>query len=92
MMDVLRFWLDKGVDGFRVDVMYHLIKDAEYRDNPVNPTWKPADHPYRRLIPTYSVDRPEVHEIVAMMRKVFDEYDQRVLIGEIYLPIERLVA
>jgi alpha-glucosidase len=92
MMNILRFWLNKGVDGFRVDVMNHLIKDAEFRDNPANPTWKPGDHPYRRLIPAYSSDRPEVHEIVAMMRRTFDEYDQRVIIGEIYLPIQRLVA
>ena len=37
MLDVLRFWLDRGVDGFRVDVIWHLIKDAEFRDNPPNP-------------------------------------------------------
>jgi len=92
MMDVLRFWLDKGVDGFRVDVMYHLIKDEQFRDNPMNPTWKEGDHPYRRLVPAYSVDQPEVHEIVAMMRDVFDEYGARVIIGEIYLPIQRLIA
>ncbi len=92
MMNILRFWLNKGVDGFRVDVMNHLIKDAEFRDNPANPMWKPGDHPYRRLIPAYSSDRPEVHDIVAMMRRTFDEFDQRVIIGEIYLPIQRLVT
>jgi alpha-glucosidase len=92
MMDVLRFWLDKGVDGFRVDVMNHIIKDDRLRDNPPNPLWKPGDHPYRRLIPDYSQDRPEVHDIVRMMRRVFSEYDERVLIGEIYLPIRRLVT
>jgi alpha-glucosidase len=92
MMDNIRFWLDKGVDGFRVDVMNHMIKDADFRDNPVNPEWKRGDHPYRRLIPTYSADRPEVHDIVAMMRRTFDQYDERVIIGEIYLPIGRLVA
>lgn len=92
MMDVLRFWLDKGVDGFRVDVMNSMIKDAEFRDNPPNPLWKSGDHPYRRLIPDYSQDRPEVQGIVAMMRSVFDQYEARVLVGEIYLPIKRLVA
>ncbi len=92
MMDVLRFWLDKGVDGFRVDVMNHLIKDEQFRDNPPNPLWKPGEHPYRRLIPDHSQDQPEVHNIVAMMRNVFDQYKERVLIGEIYLPIKRLVA
>ena len=91
MLDVLRFWLDKGVDGFRVDVMNHLIKAADLRDNPPNPLWKPGDHPYRQLIPQYSADQPEVHDIVAMMRRIFDAYGERVLIGEIYLPIERLV-
>lgn len=91
MMDVLRFWLGKGVDGFRVDVMNHIIKHADMPDNPPNPLWKEGEHPYRRLIPDNSQDQPEVHDIVAMMRRVFEEYDQRVLIGEIYLPIERLV-
>ena len=37
MFDVLRFWLDRGVDGFRVDVIWHLIKDDAFRDNPPNP-------------------------------------------------------
>src|SRR6266478_7023295 len=38
--NVMRFWLRKGVDGFRVDVIWHLIKDAEFRDNPPNPDRK----------------------------------------------------
>ena len=38
--DVMRFWLGKGVDGFRVDVIWHLIKDAEFRDNPPNPHYR----------------------------------------------------
>jgi alpha-glucosidase len=93
MMDNLRFWLDKGVDGFRVDVMNHIIKAKDMPDNPRNPMWKEGDHPYRRLIPQYSQDQPEVHDIVAMMRSLFDSYDPpRVIIGEIYLPIERLVT
>src|SRR5918996_1253266 len=39
MHEVLRFWLDRGVDGFRVDVLWHLMKDTQFRDNPVNPAW-----------------------------------------------------
>jgi alpha-glucosidase len=39
--DVMRFWLDKGVDGFRVDVMWHMIKDKKLHDNPPNPDYKP---------------------------------------------------
>jgi alpha-glucosidase len=92
MLSVLRFWLDRGVDGFRVDVMHHLVKDAEFRDNPLNPDFRPDMSPYRELLTTYSVDLPEVQEIVAMMRGVIEEYADRMLVGEIYLPVERLMA
>lgn len=90
--DVMRFWLRRGVDGFRVDVMWHLIKDNLLRDNPENPDFGPGRQPYERLIPLYSTDRPEVHAAVAELRRVLDEFDDRVLIGEIYLPPEKLVA
>ncbi len=90
--DVLRFWLDRGVDGFRVDVIWHLIKDDRLRDNPLNPGFRPGMPPYDRLLPVYTTDRPEVQGVVAGLRRVVDAYDARVLIGEIYLPIERLVA
>jgi glycosidase len=43
MYDVLRFWLDRGVDGFRVDVIWLLIKDAALRDNPPNPNYRPTE-------------------------------------------------
>ena len=92
MLDVLRFWLERGVDGFRVDVMHHLVKDTEFRDNPANPDFKPGMSPYRELLATYTADLPEVQEIVALMRDVVEEYDDRMLVGEIYLPVERLMA
>jgi len=92
MMDVLRFWLDRGVDGFRVDVIWHLIKDAKFRDNPENPGWSEDDPEIGRLMQVHSCDQPEVHEVIAEMRSVLEEYEERVLIGEIYLPLERLVA
>jgi len=92
MMDVLRFWLDRGVDGFRVDVIWHLVKDVEFRDNPPNPRYGPERGPYEEYLATYTTDRPEVHEIIAMMRRVVDSYGERMLVGEIYLPIERLMV
>src|SRR6185437_14405053 len=92
MFDVLRFWLRRGVDGFRVDVLWHLIKDDQWRDNPANPRYQPGDPPHLSQIPLYNTDRPEVQELIAQMRSVVDEFPDRVLIGEIYLPIERLVA
>lgn len=91
MLDVVRFWLERRVDGFRVDVLWHLIKDEEFRDNPPNPLWRKGMDPYDRLIPVYTTDRPEVHDVIARMRRLVDQYDARVLTGEIYLPVERLV-
>jgi alpha-glucosidase len=90
--DVMRFWLRKGVDGFRVDVIWHLIKDAAFRDNPSNPAFREGRPPHERILPIHSSDQPEVHDVIAGMRRVVDEFDSRVLIGEIYLPPERLVA
>jgi alpha-glucosidase len=92
MLDVLRFWLERGVDGFRVDALRQLIKDDQWRDNPVNPAYEPRQGPYHALLPVYTTDRPEVLDMVARMRRIVDHYDDRLLIGELYLPIERLVA
>lgn len=92
MYNVLRFWLDRRVDGFRVDVLWLLIKDDRFRDNPVNPGWTRGESSHNRLLPRYTCNRPEVHEIVQEMRGVMDEYADRVLIGEIYLPVEQLVT
>jgi alpha-glucosidase len=92
MLDVLRFWLSRGVDGFRIDALHHLVEDSEFRDNPPNPTWKPGMSPYRQLLPTYTVDLTDVQEIVAQMRALTEEYDDRMFVGEIYLPVERLMS
>jgi len=90
--DVMRFWLRRGVDGFRVDVLWHLIKDAELRDNPPNPHFRVGEPPHHRLVPLYTADRPEVHDVISEMRAVVSDFGERLLIGEIYLPLERLVA
>ncbi len=87
MYAVMRFWLERGVDGFRVDVLWLLIKDTRLRDNPPNPHWQPGGLPWARQLRLYSEDQPEVHEIVRAMRSLTDEYNERVLIGEIYLPL-----
>jgi alpha-glucosidase len=92
MFDVLRFWLNRGVDGFRVDVMWLMIKDDEFRDNPPNPAYMPGQPSSNRLLPLYNANRPEVHPLVAAMRALVDSYPERVLIGEIYLPIQQLMT
>jgi len=92
MYEVLRFWLHRGVDGFRVDVLWLLIKDDRFRDNPANPAWQPNQPDVDRLLQRYSADRPEIHDVVAEIRNVLDEYSDRVFIGEVYLPVNRLVS
>jgi alpha-glucosidase len=92
MKGVLRFWLDRGVDGFRVDVLWLLFKDDDWRDNPPNERYRPGQPPHHAVIPLYTADRPEMQQLIPELRRVVDEYDDRVLIGEIYLPVERLVA
>lgn len=92
MHEVMRFWLDRGVDGFRVDVIWHLIKDDQFRANPPNPHYRAGEWPYRQLLATYTTDRPEVHHIISGMRSVMDGYRDRLMIGEVYLPVERLVT
>ena len=91
MDDALRFWLDRGVDGFRVDVLWLLIKDAQYRDNPPNPNYVAGEPDHHRLLQSYTEDQPEVHDIVSSMRATLSEYGDRVLIGEIYLPVPQLL-
>ena len=92
MYEVLRFWMRRGVDGFRIDVLWHLIKDAAYRDNPPNPDYRPGQAGIERLLQTQSTDQPDVQQVVAGLRAVADEFPGRVLIGEIYLSVDRLVA
>jgi alpha-glucosidase len=89
MADVLRFWLDKGVDGFRIDVLWHIVKHEALPDNPLNPEWTPQVRERDRLIQQHSTDQPEAHAFSAEMRELADSYGERVLVGEIFLPNER---
>lgn len=90
ILNVMRFWLDKGVDGFRVDVIWLMLKDDQFRDNPINPGWDGLN-PHNSLLPKYTENLPEVHDLIQQMRDVLDEYDERMMVGEIYLPNEELV-
>ena len=87
MFDVIRFWLDRGVDGFRMDVVGMIMKDPEMRDNPPDPKADP-DLPnndiYGRNLHLYNEDQDEVHQILREFRKIFDQYGDRCAIGEIW--------
>ena len=72
--------------------LWHVIKDEQFRDNPLDPEYVEGEmSPYCRLVPAYSGGQPELHEIVGLMRHVTQEFPERVLIGEMYLPVEELV-
>jgi alpha-glucosidase len=93
MLAALRFWLARGVDGFRVDAIHHLLEDQEFRDNPINPDWREGMSPARRLLRTHTMDHPETHDAIAKMRLAVEEYGaDKLLIGEAYLPIDKLVT
>ncbi len=87
----MRFWLERGVDGFRVDVIWLMIKDEQLRDEPLNPNWDGVN-PHFSLQHIYTADLPEVHQIIRRMRALLDEYDDRMMVGEIYLPNEQLMT
>jgi oligo-1,6-glucosidase/alpha-glucosidase len=90
MLDVLRFWFDRGVDGFRCDVLWHIVKADGLPDNPPNPNWRPGMNERDRVLQVHSTDQPEAHAISGEMRQIADTYGDRVLIGEIFLPNDRL--
>src|SRR5262249_37667116 len=87
MHDVIRFWLDRGVDGYRIDVVHAMIKDSQFRDNPPLARTEPGSQNDVTLKQQhlYDVDQPEVHEIVRGFRRVADSYGgDRVLVGEVW--------
>jgi alpha-glucosidase len=75
-----------------VDAIHHLFKDQALRDNPPNPDYRPGMSPRRALIRKYTTDLPEVHDAVREMRVLVEGYGDRVLIGEAWLPFDRLMA
>jgi alpha-glucosidase len=87
MYGVLRFWLDRGVDGFRVDALRQLLKDPQLRDNPPDPDYAGGPE-YDTLIPLHTTDLDELQEIVGEMRSVIGE---KLFIAEVYVEIERLM-
>jgi alpha-glucosidase len=92
MHGCLRFWLERGVDGFRIDAIHHLFKDEALTDNPPNPDYRAGMSPRRRHIRKYTTDLPEVQGAVRELRALVDGFGERVLIGEAWLPFDRLMA
>ncbi|MBA3233214.1 MAG: DUF3459 domain-containing protein [Propionibacteriales bacterium] len=88
MLDVLRFWLDRGVDGVRIDVAHMLMKDPAFRDNPDAPMGNdnPFDLQHRDFgtqLHLYDRRHADTHEVLGQIRAVVDEYPGTVTIAEI---------
>ena len=84
---MLRFWLDRGVDGFRIDVAHSLLEDEQFRDNPQIRPFEDGDPPRQRFWSfdhVHDLDQPDVVDIYRRWRAIADEYGA-VLLGEVYL-------
>ena len=85
MLGVMRFWLDRGVDGFRLDTVNFYYHDNELRSDPPlkNSIKDRPANPYNMLFHTYSKNRPENIAFLERMRALLDEYDARTMVGEV---------
>ncbi len=91
MLDAMRIWYERGVDGFRVDAAEHLTPDHRLRDNPANPDWVFEEGPARSLFRTFSSHQPDGFPIVRDMRALAEEYGGRLLVGEAYGTLDEVM-
>ncbi|MFV1999088.1 MAG: alpha-amylase family glycosyl hydrolase [Acidimicrobiia bacterium] len=87
MHDTLRFWLDRGVDGFRIDVAHYMMKDPSFRDNPIEATPRAGGkdrHHYDTQQHLYDKAHVDIHTTHTRIRAVLDEFDDRFSVGEIH--------
>ena len=84
MFDTVRFWLGKGVDGFRLDIFNVIYKDGQFRDNPPSAQFFQKEYDYSSFFQEakYNVDQPESAEFARELRSVCDEFEEKMLVGE----------
>ena len=84
-LDNMRFWLDRGVDGFRLDTVNYYFHDARLPDDPADPVKRdgPANKPYDMQYHLHSKNQPENLDYLKRMRALLDEYDARAMVGEV---------
>jgi alpha-glucosidase len=90
MADVLRFWMRRGVDGFRLDASAVLAEDALLRDDPVDPDADENTPPPQRLMRVFSDDRPDSLHYIEEIRGVIDEFEGRLVCGEVQGKTDRI--
>ena len=84
ILDVARFWLDRGVDGFRLDVINYIAHDPSLTDNPVAPHDRPPPATVRFQRQIYNKSQPAALSFVARLRALLDGYGDRMAVGEIF--------
>ncbi|MEO1422394.1 MAG: alpha-amylase family glycosyl hydrolase [Pseudomonadota bacterium] len=89
LLDVTRFWLDRGVDGFRLDTINFYVHDAQLRDNPAlsaearNDTIAPSVNPYNFQDHLFDKNQPENLAFLRRFRGLLDEYEATTCVGEV---------
>jgi glycosidase len=85
MLDMVRFWLDKGVDGFRLDIFNYIYKDSQFRNNPFSFRLLPTEEDYSAFFqrPEHTVNLPESFEFAREFRRMCNEFGERLSIGEV---------
>jgi alpha-glucosidase len=83
---IITFWLDRGVAGFRIDVCNGMVKDAQLRDNPPAEESDPFDVRIFGQRPVYNSNRPETHDVIRRWRRITDAYPDGLLLGETPVP------
>ena len=95
MFDVVRYWLDKGVDGFRLDIFHAIFKDEQFRDNPFSFRFAPPEDFSAGFFQQwrYNLNQPETFQLAKDLRSAVDQYmPERVLLGELFGGDEPLKA
>jgi alpha-glucosidase len=80
LLGVVKFWLDRGVDGFRLDVFNVYFKSADFRDNP----GKPGLRGFDRQQHLHDFDQPEMIPLLHDLRSLLDSYPERYAVGETF--------
>ncbi len=91
MLSILEFWIDHGVDGFRVDAVEHILKDAQFRDEPANPRYKAGiDKPYEALSHIYTKRMEGLIDTTQMLCEFLSTHKNIFIVTEAYVETDEL--
>lgn len=92
MLGILKFWLERGVDGFRVDAFDHIYKDKRFLDEPPNPKYRRGvDDPYDSQLHIYTKSQPGLHGLIKTFSSILKQYGEKFMITESYVDLETLI-